>query len=668
MSETLPRSALARLDAALARETLRLRARYQLSLDEFRGLYVSDEQVDALLARAGATPPAQAPLPPLEPGPALGAAIGRFELGETAADVLLLALAPDIDPKYATLIAYLSDDVRRRWPSVDLARRLIGPDASLAKALAPDGPLFGHGLLLPLAGAESRPPLPLQEFSANPVLAAHLLGRAVAWRPGLAIEPRGEAAMAGPLASLDAAIAAGSKPLAVLTGAGADRAAAVRGLASRLRRAVIRVTVAGEPPSPLLRDGALAARLAGALLLIEPDAGGLAGMAPALNHAPAPVFVLAPPGESRRSALSGCPTVQIDFSPPDRAARRVLWTDALERAGLRPDAASVSEAADRFRLSARQIEAAAASLSHRGDFAAAPLIAAARAQAGADLSSLAQRVAPRHGWPDLVLPAACLRQLRQLAAAIRHRERVFTDWGLSGGPGLTALFGGGPGTGKTMSAGVVAEETGLDLWRIDLSAVVSKYIGETEKHLDRIFAQARDGNAILFFDEADALFGKRSEVKDAHDRYANIEVAFLLQRLESFDGVAILASNLAGNVDPAFSRRLHFVIDFPLPDQALREQLWRAALPARAPLADDVDVGFLARQFAFAGGDIRVAVLDAAFAAAADEAPIDMSRLLQAVARQLLKQGKVPQGSEFQHYQSTRAQTDAPALRQRAAE
>ena len=164
-----------------------------------------------------------------------------------------------------------------------------------------------------------------------------------------------------------------------------------------------------------------------------------------------------------------------------------------------------------------------------------------------------------------MLPAGCLRQLRQFAAAIRHRERVFTDWGLSGGPGLTALFGGGPGTGKTMSAGVLAEETGLDLWRIDLSAVVSKWIGETEKHLDRIFAQARDGNAILFFDEADAMFGKRSEVKDAHDRYANIEVAYLLQRLESYDGVVILATNLARNIDPAFSRRLHFVIDFPSP-------------------------------------------------------------------------------------------------------
>jgi len=666
VSERIAGPVLTRLDAALAREVLRLRARYQLSLDEFRGLYVSDEQVDALLERGGSAPPDLPDLPPLKPDPTLAAVTERFGLGETATDVLLLALAPDIDLKYARIIAYLNDDVRHRWPTVDLARRLFG---AVAPALAPDGPLFGPGLLMALAGAEARPPLPLLEFATNPVLAAHLLGHAVTGRPGLAIEPPGEA-LAGPLGPVEAAIAAGSELLVILTGSDADRAAAVRGLASRLGRAVIRLTVAGEAaPLPLLRDGILTARLVGALLLIEPDAGCLTSLAPALNRLPVSTFLLAPRGESWRSALSGCAALQIDFSPPDIAARQLLWTEALQRANLHPDAAAIAEVADRFRLSARQIEAAAASLGHCGhcgDCGTAPLIAAARAQAGADLSSLAQRVAPRHGWSDLVLPAGCPRQLRQFAAAIRHRERVFTDWGLSGGPGLTALFGGGPGTGKTMSASVLAEETGLDLWRIDLSAVVSKWIGETEKHLDRIFAQARDGNAILFFDEADAMFGKRSEVKDAHDRYANIEVAYLLQRLETYDGVVILATNLARNIDPAFGRRLHFVIDFPLPDPALREQLWRAALPARAPLADDLDIGFLARQFAFAGGDIRVAVLDAAFAAAADDSPIDMSRLLQAVARQLLKQGKVP-GGEFQHYQSTRAQTDAPAPRQRVA-
>jgi len=640
---------LDRLDAALAQEVQRLRARYQLTLDEFRGLYVSDEQVDALLADGGA--PVPGALPDCAPGPAMEQVAARFGLDTMAADVLLLALAPDVDPKYGTLIAYLNDDVRRRWPTVDLARRLFGAGV----ALAPDGVLFGSGLLVAVPNGEGRMALPLQAFACHPVLSAHLLGAAVTGAP--AFEPEGVAEAAGALAGLEAAVAAGEPVLAILTGAGADRAAAVRGLAARLRRRVIRVAPADEAA---LRDAALAARLTDALLLIEPDAAGLTALAAVLATVAVPVFLLAPAGEAWRPALAGCAGVRIDFAPPDFRMRRTLWAAALRRGLVAAEEAAVAEVAERFRLSARQIEAAVATLRLTGgacDIAA--LIEAARRQAGADLGSLAHRVGAPFGWQDLVLPPACLRQLRQFAGAIRHRDRVFSDWGLSGGPGLTALFGGGPGTGKTMSAGVLAREAGLDLWRIDLSAVVSKYIGETEKHLDRVFAQARDGNAILFFDEADALFGKRSEVKDAHDRYANIEVAYLLQRLEAYDGVVILATNLARNIDPAFGRRLHFVIDFPLPDAALRERLWRAALPPGAPLAADVDLGFVARQFAFAGGDIRVAALDAAFAAAADDGPIDMVRLLQAVGRQLLKQGKVPQGSDFREYRGRLAEAEA---------
>lgn len=640
---------LDRLDAALAREIRRLRTRYQLTLDEFRGLYVSDEQVDALLADgSGALPE---PLPACDPGPAVGRVMARFGLDTAAADVLLLALAPDIDPKYGTLIAYLNDDVRRRWPTVDLARRLFGA----AVDLAPDGALFGPGLLVAVPNGEGRMALPLQAFACHPVLSAHLLGAAVAGAP--VFEPEGVPEAAGALAGLHAAVSAGGPVLAILTGTDGGRAEAVRGLAARLGRRVIR---AAPVDQPTFREAALAARLEHALLLIKPDAACLAALAPTLADIPVPVFLLPPPGEAWRPALAGCAGARIDFPPPDYRTRQTLWAAALRRGGVTAEDAAVAEVAERFRLSVRQIDAAAATLALTGGACdTAALIDAARTQASADLGSLAQRVTAQFGWPDLVLPPACLRQLRQFAAAIRHRERVFTGWGLSGGPGLTALFGGGPGTGKTMSAGVLAREAGLDLWRIDLSAVVSKYIGETEKHLDRIFAQARDGNAILFFDEADAMFGKRSEVKDAHDRYANIEVAYLLQRLESYDGVVILATNLARNIDPAFGRRLHFVIDFPLPDAALRERLWRAALPAGAPLAPDLDLGFVGRQFAFAGGDIRVAALDAAFAAAANDGPIDMVRLLQAVGRQLLKQGKVPQGSDFREYRALLAEAEA---------
>jgi len=673
MSAVRQRFPLGRLDAALGREVQRLRARYQLSLDEFRGLFVSDEQVDALHARKGANAADATALPEREPHAAIDAVIARFHLDETAAGVLMLALAPDIDPAYAQIFAYLNDDVRRRWPTVDLARRLFGEAA--CHALAADGPLVGPALLLPLAAEEPRTPLPLCEFAANPMLSAHLLGRMISARCGLAFEHPVPDADPGPLERFAAAIVAGEVPLIAMAGAHSDaRATAVAGLARRLDRDIVRLTVADEAQAQtIVRDGLLAARLVDALLLIEPAAEAVPALAPALRGLCVPTFLSAPADAAWRAHLVGLPLVEVPFAGPDAAQRQELWASALQRAGLLTDLAALVDAAERFRLSARQIETAARSLrlglglapGARGSAGGDALLGAARRQAGIELGGLAQRITPANGWTDLVLPHASLRQLRHLSDAIRHRERVFGKWGFGGGPGVTALFSGSPGTGKSMSAGVLAREAGLDLWRIDLSSVVSKYIGETEKHLDRIFTLARDGNAILFFDEADALFGKRSEVKDAHDRYANIEVAFLLQRLEAFEGVAILASNLARNVDPAFSRRMHFAIEFPLPDAVLRARLWRAAIPAAAPLADDVDLAFLGQQFALAGGDIRVAALDAAFAAAGDDAPIDMARLCQAVSRQLLKQGKVPAAGDFRQYQGGLAATNdtTPVMR-----
>jgi SpoVK/Ycf46/Vps4 family AAA+-type ATPase len=202
-----------------------------------------------------------------------------------------------------------------------------------------------------------------------------------------------------------------------------------------------------------------------------------------------------------------------------------------------------------------------------------------------------------------------------------------------------------------MAAGIIARELALDLYKIDLSGIVSKYIGETEKNLDRIFRAARAANAILFLDEAEAILGKRSEVKDAHDRYANIEVAYLLQKLEEHDGIVILATNLKRNIDDAFNRRMQYVIDFPRPDQAERERIWRGMFPPQCPLGADVDFGFLAHQFDLAGGDIRNVALDAAFLAARDGGVINMTVIVDALARQLAKQGKTPTGTDFRQYQ-----------------
>ena len=253
------------------------------------------------------------------------------------------------------------------------------------------------------------------------------------------------------------------------------------------------------------------------------------------------------------------------------------------------------------------------------------------------------------GWGDLVVPEEEGRTLRRLADQVRWRARVYDDWGfrerMNRGLGVTALFAGGSGTGKTMAAEVIANELRLDLYRIDLSAVVSKYIGETEKNLRRLFDAFEDGGALLFFDEADALFGKRSEVKDSHDRYANIEVNYLLQRMEAYRGLAILATNAKSALDTAFLRRLRFIVTLPYPDAALRERIWRTAFPAGVPLGG-LDYGRLA-AFDLTGGNIHGIALNAAFLAAAEGGEVTMQVVLASVREEFRKLGRPEAGLDF---------------------
>jgi hypothetical protein len=381
---------------------------------------------------------------------------------------------------------------------------------------------------------------------------------------------------------------------------------------------------------------------------------------------PHPVFLAGGSDWDLPDLLGRRLVVRLRFSPPDAAGRAALWRAVLGGPASKSGAASTAGAAsplpDRldldllastFRFSAGQIRSAAEAARDlaaardpdRPVLTAEDLHEACRARAGHTLTTVARRVRSRARWADLVLPPTQHRQLTEIADQIRLRGLVHDSWGfgdrLAGGRGLNVLFSGPPGTGKTMAAAVLANTVGVDLYAIDLSATVSKYIGETEKNLERIFAEARDGSAMLFFDEADALFGRRSAVRDAHDRYANVEISYLLQKLEDHDGTVVLATNLRKNMDDAFVRRLHATVDFPVPGEAERLRIWSGILPPQAPRHQDVDLAALARDVELPGGNIRNIALAGAFLAAADGGVITMAHLRAATRSEYRSMGKL---------------------------
>jgi hypothetical protein len=346
--------------------------------------------------------------------------------------------------------------------------------------------------------------------------------------------------------------------------------------------------------------------------------------------------------------------ITVTAPAPDSAERARLWRAHLDgrvAAGLDP-----ADATTQFRLTPEQVADAAATAVGQARLTGMPVDAdglrrGARSRNGAGLERRARRIEPAVSWSDLVLPPAAFEGLQDLALRVRHRDLVLTDWGMrpggGRGRGVTALFAGDSGTGKTMSAEVIAGHLGLDLYVIDLATVVDKYVGETEKNLERVFSEADGVNGVLLFDEADAIFGKRSEVRDAHDRYANIEVAYLLQRMETFDGLAILTTNLRANLDDAFTRRLDAIVDFPMPDEDQRRLLWERCLGGTVPLAPDVDLDFCARQFELAGGHIRSITVTAAYLAAGRGGRVGMADLMAATQREYRKLGRLLVRAEF---------------------
>jgi hypothetical protein len=645
--------------------------------DPFRGLYLSDDAVDQLLDHS----PAEGVDLQAEQLAALDAEAERAarsgtdvrlrrlardaQLTPLDVELLVIALLPDLDTRFERLYGYLNDDVTRRRASVGLALQLAGASGLAAAArarLEPSRPLVRHGLVL-LEDPER--PLLTRGLRVPDRVAAHLLGDD-APDPGLAELTVGVVGYRTELSvQLSHALGAGVRLVHLkerVPGSGA--ATAVAALTELGTGAVV---------LDLDRLGAVAdARTAATLAVREVllrGAGLVAGPVERLaeTHADVVRWVtdtevpLILFGTSTWDPLwsAGNP-LALDAPVLGVADRIDLWTRELEAAD--PEAI---ESLDAVALSGhlslgpgqvrRAVDAARTSAQLRdGRISADDLRRGVRAQNAAGLERLARRIEPEVGWDDLVLTPTVRRALVDLTARARHRDTVLSEWrmrrGGGRGRGVTALFAGDSGTGKTMSAEVIAADLGLDLYTVNLATVVDKYIGETEKNLERIFAEAGSVNAVLFFDEADAIFGKRSDVKDAHDRYANIESAYLLQRLETFDGLAVLATNLRANIDDAFTRRLDAIIDFPAPTPPLRRALWVRCLAPPLPLADDLDLDFLADAFEMAGGNIRSASTTAAYLAAAAETAVSMQQVIAAVEQEYRKLGRLVLEREFGLY------------------
>jgi ATPase family associated with various cellular activities (AAA) len=650
------------LGARLARELDRLRAEGADPTDAFRGLYIDESDVAVALDETGAGPWAGLSQQRLEAVRIL------FALDQLDIEILLAAIAPDLDQRYERIYAFLQDDVARKRPTVGLLVRLFADVAGEAVVRArfhPEAPLARGGLLVidvvdaPLLAAPVR---------SDERVVAHLLGidaldgrllGHTSFEPaptpmpfaGEAVELVVRAASATEAVGLRGPASAGKRDAARLFAASTGLALVVVDVSALLTSSLC------TPPLAVrlvLRDALF---LSAAVYWSRADRLWVDGdLEAATRHAleaelervPVPVLLGGTATWEPPPVVGGRPLLPVTIGLPTVAERAQRWRHQLGLDGEELDAA-IGDVAAAFRLTTRQVDDAVRVARSLAAVDGAPavrrrdLYAGGRAVSGRRLAELGTRIEPVADWSQLVLPDDSLRQLHELCATFRHRDRVLEEWGfgkrLTGGKGVTALFAGTSGTGKTMAAEVVARELQLALFRIDLSGIVSKWIGETEKNLDRVFEAAWDSNAILFFDEADALFGKRSEVKDSHDRYANLEISYLLQKMESYEGLAILATNMRQQIDDAFLRRLTFNVIFPLPEEPERARIWEAVWPDELPRGGDVDFVSLARV-RFAGGNIKNVVLAGAHLAAAEDRPVSIDDLVHGMRREYQKLGK----------------------------
>ncbi len=594
-----------------------------------------------------------------------------FGLNTLDSIILLLSLAPEFDLRYERIYAFLQDDVAQRHATVNLMMNMLGSTTEerfiVWKRLSPEMPLRTHRLL----NCVPDPSRPNGSFLSYQIRVDHritgyLLGddemdmqllhtvqvrpySPSGWLPQVA-EPIMTAMPDAPLIYLQGAPEMGQLETALA-------------LCAPQRQTLVQIdmTALVSKEVPLENSWRLALReayLNNAVLYIdhwESVLGESTRMpSPALWASilayPQTVFIAAREEWEPRDLERQRRMLRLSFNIPDYRERYEVWEESVSRYRTALQPQDIEETSAKFGFTRSQIMRAvntAVDLAQsRGELAQkADLYAGAQAHANLQLGTLARRIVPRFGWDDLILPPEQIKQLREMSDRLRYSHLVQHEWGyadaMPNSSGISALFAGDSGTGKTLSAEVIAKDLGLVMYKIDLSAVVSKYIGETEKNLNTIFTTAQSSNAILFFDEADALFGKRSEVKDARDRYANIEIAYLLQQIESYDGVVIMATNFRQNLDDAFTRRLDFLIDFPFPDAEYRKRLWEAHFPARTPMASDVNFNSISERYRLAGGNIRNVALAAAYLAAANGQVVTQEHIRSAIRREHQKMGRL---------------------------
>lgn len=610
-----------------------------------------------------------------------------FGLSPLEVDTILVCLAVELDLRYERLYAYLQDDVTRRRPSVDLVLGLLAatPDEKYTarSCFYSCSPLFRH-LLVAFVDDPGRPNPPLisKYLRVDGRITRFLLNNDspdtrilnfsfIGDSDGGDVQNLGSPKVCERLVHF-AKRSEGQGVIIYLTGPyGVGRLCTAESVCEKMgvRLLVVeaeRLESEGDKSCEkafrlALREAKLqqaAVYLKGFdTLLCQEKKDIFSGLIRSIGDRPMLTILAGETPWEPADTLRGAPFARVELPKPDFSRRVGLWSTAFGNSDGTDSERDFSVLASRFKFTGGQILDAAATAKNlsrqRKEEKILPedLYNACHLHSNQKLSSLARKINPNYRWGDIVLPADRLEMMRDICNHVKYRDRVYGDWGfdrkLSLGKGLSVLFAGPSGTGKTMAAEIIAGELSLELYKIDLATVVSKYIGETEKNLSRIFLEAETSNAILFFDEADALFGRRSEVKDAHDRYANIETGYLLQRMEEYEGVVILATNFRKNMDDAFVRRLHFTVEFPFPVEADRQRIWEKILPDETPKEPGLQFDFMARRFELSGGNIRNIALSAAFFAADDSGSVNMAHLLRATKREYRKMGKVIAKGDF---------------------